>query len=122
MLTGLLLYMLRGVFVSFLPVYSDYFNLYSSWLGAAWLGAWLGLGALFGDIVKSFFKRRLGIKPGTMFQPWDGIDYMIGAIIFMLPYYNGGMLEYIFLLIIGPLLSLMTNTCAYKIGWKECWY
>lgn len=122
MLTGLLLYMLRGAFVSFLPVYSDYFNLYSSWFGAAWLGAWLGLGALFGDIVKSFFKRRLGIKPGTMFQPWDGIDYMIGAIIFMLPYYNGGMLEYIFLLIIGPLLSLMTNTCAYKIGWKECWY
>ena len=86
------------------------------------LGGWLGLGALVGDMVKSFFKRRLGIKPGTMFQPWDGIDYMLGAIIFMLPYYNGGIVEYIFLLIIGPVLSLFTNTCAYKIGWKECWY
>lgn len=86
------------------------------------LGGWLGLGALVGDMVKSFFKRRLGIKPGAMFQPWDGIDYMIGAIIFMLPWYNGGVIEYIFLLIIGPLLSLLMNICAYRIGWKECWY
>jgi CDP-2,3-bis-(O-geranylgeranyl)-sn-glycerol synthase len=122
MMLGLFLFLIRGILVGILPLYSDYFNLYSSWTGAMFLGGWLGLGALVGDMVKSFFKRRLGIKPGTMFQPWDGIDYMLGAIIFMLPYYNGGIVEYIFLLIIGPVLSLFTNTCAYKIGWKECWY
>ncbi len=51
-------------------------------------------------MVKSFFKRRLGIKPGTMFQPWDGIDYMVGSIIFLLPWYNPGIIGSIFLLII----------------------
>jgi len=122
MFTGLVLFGLRGVFVSVLPVYSDYFNLYSSWSGAIFFGIWLGFGALIGDMVKSFFKRRIGIKPGAMFQPWDGIDYMLGAIIFMFPWYNGGLIEYIFLLIIWPLLSLLMNSCAYRIGWKECWY
>jgi hypothetical protein len=39
-------------------------------------------------MAKSFFKRRLGIKPGTMFQPWDGIDYTVGALIFMIPFYT----------------------------------
>ena len=121
-LIGILLFLLRGFLVSILPVYSDYYNLYSNWWDAFFFGGWLALGALVGDIVKSFFKRRFGYKPGTMFQPWDGIDYMLGAIIFMLPWYNGGVLEYIFLLIIGPLLSLLMNFIAYQIGWKECWY
>lgn len=57
-----------------------------------------------------------------MFQPWDGIDYMVGAIIFVLPWYSMTLSAMIFLLIIGPLLSLAMNTLAYTIGWKECWY
>jgi hypothetical protein len=57
-----------------------------------------------------------------MFQPWDGIDYILWAMLFMLPWYNGGFVEYIFLLIIWPILSLTMNTLAYHIGWKECWY
>jgi CDP-2,3-bis-(O-geranylgeranyl)-sn-glycerol synthase len=122
MLTGFLLYLCRGFLILFLPMYSDYFNLYSGWFVSMVIGGWLGLGALVGDIVKSFWKRRLGIKPGTMFQPWDGIDYMVGAIIFMIPFYFAGIAGSIFLLIIGPLLSLGANTIAYHIGWKECWY
>ena len=35
-------------------------------------GAWLGFGAIAGDAVKSFFKRRVGIAPG---KPWqNGTD------------------------------------------------
>ncbi|MCB9806966.1 CDP-archaeol synthase [Candidatus Peribacteria bacterium] len=122
MCLGALLYLFRGFIVRVLPTYSDFYNIYLSWTEALFFGGWIGLGALTGDMIKSFFKRRMGIKPGAMFQPWDGIDYMLGAIIFMLPWYNGGPVEYIFLLIIGPILSLLMNTCAYQIGWKECWY
>lgn len=122
MLAGLILYWFRGFIVSYLSLYSDYFNLYSEWLMSLFVGWWLGLWALSGDIVKSFWKRQLGIKPGTMFQPWDGIDYMVGAIIFMLPWYFPGIVGCLFLLIIWPLLSLTANTIAYHIGWKECWY
>ncbi len=122
MIAGLLLYIGRWFLVTLLPAYSEYYNLYSSWSVSVFLWWWLGLGALVGDMIKSFFKRRLGIKPGTMFQPWDGIDYMVGAIAFMLPFYFASIGGSLFLLIIWPILSLITNTIAYHIGWKECWY
>lgn len=122
MLTGLILYFLRHVFVRYLSDYSSIYNVYNSWIRAIWIGAVLSVGALTGDIVKSFIKRRLGRKPGSMFQPWDGIDYMVGAIIFIMPWYNVHIWGALFLIVIGPLLSLMMNTLAYSIGWKECWY
>ena len=121
-LVGLTLFLLRGFLTLLLPVYSDYYNLYSGWLVSIIIWGWLGLGALIGDMAKSFWKRRLGIKPGAMFQPWDGIDYMVWAIIFLLPWYNPGIIGSIFLLVIWPVLSLLANTIAYHIGWKECWY
>ena len=121
-LTGIILYLLRYGFIEYLPSYTDIYNLYSSLIGAIIVGGILATGALVGDIVKSFVKRRLGKKPGTMFQPWDGIDYMVGAMIFILPWYQVSFFECLFLLIAWPLLSLLMNTIAYSIGWKECWY
>lgn len=122
MLTGLVLYFSRHLFVRYLPNYTTIYNLYYSWWQALFIGGILATWALIGDMGKSFIKRRLGKKPGTMFQPWDGIDYMVGAIIFVLPWYSMTLSAMIFLLIIGPLLSLAMNTLAYTIGWKECWY
>ena len=122
MIMGGVCFWFKGIALSFMPEYSDYYNLYSGWFASFFIGWWLGLGALTGDLVKSFFKRRLGIKPWVMFQPWDGIDYMVGAIIFLLPWYFPGIMGCLFLLIIWPILSLITNTIAYYIGWKECWY
>lgn len=122
MLTGFILFLLRYSFVQYLPSYSEIYNLYNSPLDALFFGWLLAFWALMGDIVKSFFKRRLGIKPGTMFQPWDGIDYMVWAMICMSPWYWVSISGVIFLLIIWPLLSLLMNTLAYTIGWKECWY
>lgn len=73
-------------------------------------------------MIKSFAKRRVGKKPGAMFQPWDGIDYILASIIVMLPFIFLSWVEIFFLLLIGPLLSLTFNTIAYSIGWKDCWY
>ncbi|MFH0876461.1 MAG: CDP-archaeol synthase [archaeon] len=44
------------------------------------LGFLMGFGALFGDLIKSFFKRRLNIAPGKSWKPFDQIDFLIGAI------------------------------------------
>lgn len=43
-------------------------------------GAWLGFCALLGDLVKSFFKRRLNIDPGMPWIPFDEIDWIVGAL------------------------------------------
>lgn len=48
-------------------------------------GMLLGCGALVGDSIESFIKRRHGIKPGQTWLPWDQIDYIIGALAFVLP-------------------------------------
>ncbi len=45
-------------------------------------GLLMGAGAIFGDLVKSFFKRRIGIKPGERWIPFDQIDYVVGALFF----------------------------------------
>ncbi len=44
------------------------------------IGIMLGLGAITGDAVKSFFKRRKGIKPGEKWFPYDQIDFTIGGL------------------------------------------
>ena len=44
------------------------------------LGFLLGSGALLGDAVKSFFKRRRGIEPGASWIPFDQIDLVVGAL------------------------------------------
>lgn len=48
-------------------------------VNGALLGALLGFGALLGDSVKSFFKRRAGIRPGGKWVPFDQIDFVVGA-------------------------------------------
>lgn len=54
-------------------------------VNGALLGALLGFGALLGDSVKSFFKRRVGIKPGGRWVPFDQIDFIIGAFLLSWP-------------------------------------
>ncbi len=50
------------------------------------LGSLLGLGAIMGDSIKSFFKRQLNITPGNSWIPFDQVDYIVGGLIFSLPY------------------------------------
>lgn len=45
------------------------------------LGILLGGGALGGDAIKSYFKRRLGIASGEKWWPFDQIDFIIGSTI-----------------------------------------
>ncbi len=45
------------------------------------LGLLLGFGALLGDVIESFFKRQLDIKPGKSLIPFDQIDWVLGSII-----------------------------------------
>jgi CDP-2,3-bis-(O-geranylgeranyl)-sn-glycerol synthase len=44
-------------------------------------GALMGGGALLGDAVKSFVKRRLDKPSGKPWFPWDQLDWITGAIV-----------------------------------------
>jgi CDP-2,3-bis-(O-geranylgeranyl)-sn-glycerol synthase len=54
---------------------------YPTLRSALLIGGALGLGALLGDAIKSFFKRRRNIAPGKPWPVLDQIDAIIGAII-----------------------------------------
>jgi CDP-2,3-bis-(O-geranylgeranyl)-sn-glycerol synthase len=44
------------------------------------LGLLFGIGAMTGDSIKSFVKRRLEIPPGRPWIPADQVDYLVGAL------------------------------------------
>ncbi|MFH1399382.1 MAG: CDP-archaeol synthase [Candidatus Woesearchaeota archaeon] len=50
-------------------------------INLVWYGFLIGFGALLGDAVKSFFKRRVNIKPGASWKPWDWIDFVAGSVV-----------------------------------------
>lgn len=79
----------------------------------------LGVGALLGDAVKSFFKRRVGIKPGKPWLPFDWIDYSLGSMFFSYFYFFPGYIVYFYFLFMALLLSPLSNIVSKIIGLKE---
>lgn len=77
------------------------------------------LGALSGDLAAAFLKRRLGIAPGELFPIVDQIDFVIGAIIFALPFNMISWELVVAIIIITPPVHLLTNFGAYKLKLKK---
>lgn len=78
--------------------------------------------ALFGDAVKSFFKRKLWKKPWESWPVFDGVDYILWSVFFFSVLYVPHILAIWVLLVIGPIASLIANTWAYIISWKDVRY
>ena len=66
---------------TFLAVYINYFTGFWPMQTALLYGFLVSFGSLVGDSIKSFFKRRVGIKPGKDWIPFDQLDYSIGALL-----------------------------------------
>lgn len=77
------------------------------------LGALLGGGALFGDSVKSFFKRQKGVQPGRSWFPFDQIDYILGGVVFSLFYIQLPIYYYLILFIVWFLIHPLTTVIGY---------
>ncbi|MEA2038078.1 MAG: CDP-2,3-bis-(O-geranylgeranyl)-sn-glycerol synthase [Nanoarchaeota archaeon] len=92
---------------------------YSNWI---LLGFLFGFGALFGDLAESFVKRRLRIKSGQKFFPWDQLDFVIGALIFVSILVDLTLSWILVVILISFIGHILVNHCAYylKIR-KEKW-
>jgi len=91
------------------------FDLIPGWF----LGFLMGFGALVGDAVRSFFKRRVGVAPGKPFFPWDQLDSFIGAVIFVLPFVRLPWQILVFGIIGVPLVHIISNFFGYLLGLKK---
>lgn len=79
----------------------------------------LSFGALFGDAIKSFFKRRSHVKPGKSWFPFDQLDYIVGGLVFTLPF---GIPKLSFVLsVIGIyfVLHVTVSYIGYLTGFKD---
>lgn len=81
-----------------------------------WLGFWLSFGAIFGDAIGSFFKRRAGVPSGKSWFPWDQLDFSIGALLFSSFIFLPSAQTIIFILIISTVLTIVFRYLGYLVG------
>lgn len=85
-------------------------------------GLAFGSGALLGDLLKSFVKRRLSIPSGKPWVPFDQLDFVIGALLAVSIFYVPPALHIFIIVIITPILHLLTNFIAYGLKLKKVWW
>jgi len=72
-------------------------------------------GAVFGDLLFAFIKRRLRLKLGTRFLPFDQTNYVIGAYLFLTPFFKIDILIWIILFILTFFLHIIVNRLGYYL-------
>jgi CDP-2,3-bis-(O-geranylgeranyl)-sn-glycerol synthase len=78
-----------------------------------------GLGAPIGDLVKSFFKRRLSIGSGGPFWIADQLDFIVATVLLNLAWFPLNIYNVLLLLFMTPSVTLFANYIAYMIGRKK---
>lgn len=118
---GLLVGSLLGALAAIVE-FSLYFHpaLGGSWVFmAGWAGFLLGFGALAGDSVESYFKRRAGVADGKSWFPFDQLDYIIGGLVFSYPIlqWKPRLIVLIFVLYFG--LHIVAGYIGYLLRLKK---
>lgn len=83
------------------------------------LGPLLGLGALLGDAIESFFKRRSHIAPGHSWFPYDQIDFILGAMVLSSLVIMPSIGVYAVGIVLWTVIQLIAQYIGYWLGLKE---
>lgn len=83
------------------------------------VGFLIGFGVLFGDLIKSFFKRRVGIAPGKRWFPFDQLDGLIGGWICLSIIYTISIRLIFVLALFVLILHISINHIGYYVGIRE---
>jgi len=84
------------------------------------LGFMLSLGALVGDLIESFIKRRLDLPPGSSLPVADQLDFVAGAFLFSLPVSPlPSLLTIVIIVVVTPPVHFLTNVLADLLGVKR---
>ena len=86
------------------------------------IGFLLGFGALLGDALGSFIKRRLGIGRGKPAPVLDQLDFLIVALILVSPVVELNLFFIIIAIVLTLIIHLVANGGAYLLGLKDVWY
>ena len=79
-------------------------------------------GALLGDLAGAFLKRRLGIRPGGALPGVDQLDFVVGALLLVAPFYRISWAAVAILLLVTPPIHFLTNATAYRLRLKSAYW
>ncbi|MBI3587735.1 CDP-2,3-bis-(O-geranylgeranyl)-sn-glycerol synthase [Candidatus Micrarchaeota archaeon] len=115
---GILAALIAGTAValalSYTPWYLPGFSLNSKLLA----GVLLSCGAMAGDLLGSFLKRRLGIKRGEKHRFFDQLLFLGGALALASPVFLPGVFDIALLVALTYFLHRATNVIAYWLKLK----
>jgi CDP-2,3-bis-(O-geranylgeranyl)-sn-glycerol synthase len=89
---------------------------YAAW---PWLGLAFGVGAMTGDSLKSYFKRLRGVPPGGRWIPFDQLDFVLGALLAVMPFVELAWTDVLAILVVTLLGDIAVNRVAFRLGIKS---
>lgn len=93
-------------------------SLFNYQTAPVYLGALAGFGAITGDLIKSFFKRRARIAPGSPWLPFDQIDYILGGLAAVAFVYFPNWYEAALFVLLGFSLHILARVIG--VAFKLC--
>lgn len=123
-IAGLLMIFLQDLIVGNSSDAVHEFFVKNLWLDYSKINIWmlgflLGFGALAGDAIKSFFKRRIGVQSGKSWIPFDQLDYIVGGILASLLYVQLPIVVYVWIFVIWGLLHPISTVIGFLLGLKR---
>jgi len=122
---GLIVAVIFGVLVLLLQKWLFQFSFFNNislinYSDFTWFfGFLLGLGAILGDSVESYFKRKEGFKPGESWMPWDQLDFVIGGLVLSWYQYVPKAGVVLILFIFSFFLHLFFSRIGFWLGIKK---
>jgi CDP-2,3-bis-(O-geranylgeranyl)-sn-glycerol synthase len=78
-------------------------------------GFLISFGAVFGDLLFAFIKRRLKLEPGARFLFFDQTNYVIGAFLFLNHFFKIEISVWLTILISTFFLHIIVNRLGYYL-------
>ncbi|HDO20294.1 MAG: CDP-2,3-bis-(O-geranylgeranyl)-sn-glycerol synthase [archaeon GB-1867-097] len=82
-------------------------------------GVSLSLGAMIGDLLGSFIKRRMGIESGKSAPILDQVAFIIGAVTFSSFFSHYSLMEAVTIILVTIPIHIATNLIAYLLKIKD---
>lgn len=82
-------------------------------------GFMIALGAVLGDLLGAFVKRRLKIKPGRQFPIVDQLDFVVGGLLVGWSFFQMSFVSILIVVLVTPPIHLGTNYGAFLLGLKK---
>lgn len=119
---GIILGILVGILITFVQKFLWKFSFFEEIsffnyqkINIFFLGFLISFGALFGDLICSFFKRRKKIEPGKPWIPFDQLSFVLGSFLFTHPFFPIPIFNWIIILILTFPLHILVNRLGFRL-------